>query len=113
MTAAADAQAVEATDSVVVVVAPATTDKVVDLQPGAASAIRLLVIKASTYGPDLTYKVSDGTTDSGSITLDAPQIFSGGNASLFGRDPHQLKFSNASTVNEATVQVLVARDATP
>lgn len=112
LTAAAGEQTVEATDSIEVTLPPGTTDKVVEIQPGAATRIKLLVIKSSAYGQDLTYKVGNGTTDSASITIDAPQVFSGGSITLFGVDPLQLKLSNASAA-DATVLILVARDATP
>lgn len=111
LTAAADKQDVEATDSLEIVVAAGAADKVVDLQPGTADDLRLLVIRSSSYGGDLTYKVSDGATSSDVIALDAPQVFSGGNAGLFGRDPLKLEFSNSGD-EDVTVQILVARDAT-
>lgn len=113
LTAAAAKQSVEATDSIEVTLAPGTTDKVVEIQPGAASAVQLLIIKSSIYGSDLTYKMSDGTTDSGSVTIDAPQVLSAGSVALLGVDPRRLKLSNGSTTTEATVLIFVARDATP
>ena len=113
LTAASETQAVEGTSSMEVVLAVGTTDKVVELQPSKAKAIQLLIIKANVYGSHLTYKVSDGTTDSNPVTVDAPQVFTGGNVILFGVDPYKLKFSNASTTDETTVQIFVARDVTP
>jgi hypothetical protein len=110
LTAAAGKQAVEATDSIEVTLA-ADTDQVVEIQPGGASAIQLLVIKSSVYGDALTYTVSDGTNDSESVKIDAPQVFSRGSVSLFGVDPHQLKLSN-DMETAATILILVARDAT-
>lgn len=112
LTAAVAKQSVEATDSIEVTLAAATTDRVVQIQPGKAATIRLLVIKSSTYGSDLTYKVSDGASDSNAVPIDAPQVFSGGSVALFGVDPHQLKLSNASD-KEVTALIFVARDATP
>ena len=106
----ADPQEVEATDSIEVAVPKNASNLEVNLQPGAASQIQLLVIKSSRYGQDLTYTVGDGTHASKSINLDAPQLFSGGSASLFGFDPQKLKLSN--TGEDATVSVLVARKAT-
>ncbi len=113
MSVTADAKSPEAIDKVEVVVDPGDTDKVLEIQPGSAAAIQLLVIKSNVYGADLTYKVSDGTNESATVTLDAPQVFSGGNVTLFGEDPQQIKFSNAATGQEVKVQVFVARDATP
>jgi hypothetical protein len=116
LTATGDSRAVEAIDTIEVVLErkkDAVKQVVVDLQPGAATAIHLLAIKSSLYGPDITYKAANDTSDSKPVTLDAPQLFSSGNLALFDLDPHQLKFSNASTDKDATVQILVARDATP
>ena len=105
--------AVEATDRIQVPIAPGDTDKVVDIQPGAAAALHALLVTSSSYGAHLSFKVSDGTTDSSAVTLDSPQIFSGGSAGLFGVAPRKLKFSNSSTDKAADVDILVARDATP
>ena len=114
LTTAAGPTPVEAIDTVEVLLAPGDSEKVVDLQPGGAAAIRLLVIKSSLYGEDIVYKAGDGTTDSDvELTLDGPQIFTAGSVALFGLDPRQLKFSNASADKKATVMILVARDATP
>jgi len=105
--------AVEATDRIEVAIAPGDSDKVVDIQPGAVAAIHVLLITSSSFGAHLSFKVSDGTTDSPAVTLDSPQIFSGGSVALFGVAPRRLKFSNTSVDKPATVDVLVARDATP
>ncbi len=113
ISASAASQPIEATDRVEVVIAPGDTDRVVDLQPGAATAIRLLMIKSSRYGDDLAYTVSDGTDDSDPITLDGPQIFTAGSAALFGVAPRQLKFTNTNADHAAAVEIFVARDATP
>ena len=74
----------------------------------------MLAIKSSSYGAHLSFKASDGTTDSTmAVTLDSPQVFSGGSMALFGVAPQQLKFTNTSTDKPANVQIIVARDATP
>ena len=104
---------VEATDRLQVVIDAGDSDKVVDIQPGGAAAIRVLMIKASRYGSDLSYKASDGSSDAAAVALDGPQVFTGSSAALFGLAPNQLKFSNASPDEPATVVVFVARDATP
>jgi hypothetical protein len=104
---------VEATDRIEVSIQPGDTDKVIDLQPGENSAMHLLVIKSSSYGAHLSFKVGDGTTDSPSLTLDSPQIFSGGGIALFGVAPRQIKFTNTGSDKPAVVEVLAARDATP
>jgi hypothetical protein len=111
--------AIEAYDRIDVTVAPGDADKAVEIQPGAAGRMRLLVIKSSLYDANITYTVSDGTTDSDAVTLDAPQTFMGSGAvGLFGIDPPSiLKFSNDFTgpdpTKEARIEILVGRDATP
>jgi len=113
MAVTADAQSAEAIDTVEVVLSPGDTNKVLDIQPGGAPAIHLLVIKSSFYGPELSYKASDGSSDSLKVTLDAPQVFSGGSLALFDLAPRKLKFTNTSPDKKATVLIFVARDATP
>ncbi len=113
VTAGTAAMPVEATDRLEILIEAGDSDKVVDIQPGGAAAIQVLMIKSTRYGSDLSYKASDGGTDTAAITLDAPQGFTGASASLFGVAPNQLKFSNTSTDQPATVEVFVARDATP
>jgi hypothetical protein len=113
MVAAADARPSEAIDTVQVVVSPGDADKVLDIQPGGASAVHLLVIKSSLYGNELSYKASDGTSDAPAVVLDAPHVFSTGSVTLYGFAPRQLKFTNTSTDKTAAVQIFVARDATP
>jgi hypothetical protein len=104
---------VEAIDRVEAVIAPGDSDKVLEIQPGASASVRLLLITSSRYGSDLSFKVSDGATDSDPVTLDSPQVFSGSAVTLFGVAPQQLKFSNTSADQPATVAIQVARDATP
>ncbi len=104
---------VEAVDHVEASIAPGDKAKVVEIQPGALSQVSVLLIKSSSYGPHLTFKVSDGTTDSAPIVLDGPQLFSGGGIALFGLAPHQLKFTNTSADKPAALEIHVVRDATP
>lgn len=106
--------AAEAIDRIEVSIAAGDVDKEVSLQPGPANGIHLLLIKSSQYGSgtDITFKVSDGTTDGAAIELTGPQFYSGGAAVLFGLAPQSLKFSNAS-VHPAQIEVFIARDATP
>lgn len=104
---------IEATDRIEVSIQPGDTDKLVDLQPGGSSAVHLLLIKSSSYGAHLSVTVGDGTTDAAPLTLDSPQIFSGGGVALFGVAPRQMKFTNTSSDKPASVEILVARDATP
>ena len=113
ITASMAAQPVEATDRIEVTMSPGDTDKVVDIQPSAANAIHLLMIKCDRYGTAFSFKASDGGADSTAVTLDGPQVFTGGTVALFGRAPRQLKFTNNSPDQTATVEIFVARDATP
>jgi hypothetical protein len=106
--------AAEAYDKIDVAIAPGDDDKVVNIQPGAAAQLRLLVIKSSLYATEVTYMASDGSDDSDPVTLDGPQLFIGpGAIALFGVDPKVLKFSNTHASQAAQVEILVGRDATP
>jgi hypothetical protein len=118
LTAATAAIPVEATDRIFVTVNPGDKDKVVEIQPGTASAIQLLVVKSSRYGQDLSFKVSDGKKDSSAlavVVMDAPQVFTGGSVALFGLAPQLilLTISASASGEPADVEIFVARDATP
>lgn len=106
--------AAEATDRIEVSIAAGDVDKEVNLQPGPVSGIYLLLIKSSQYGDgtEITYKVSDGTTDGAAIELAGPQFYSGGAGVHLGLDPLSLKFSNTSA-HPANIEIFIARDATP
>jgi hypothetical protein len=101
---------IEAVDRIDVTIDAGDTDKMVQIQPAAAGAVHLLVVTSDLYGPKLSFKASDGTTDSANVVLDAPQLYAGGASALFGTDPQQLKLTNAGT-DPAHVTVFVARDA--
>jgi hypothetical protein len=113
LSAVAESRSAEAIDTIEVTLAPGDAGKTVDIQPGGAKAIHLLVIKSSFYGPDLRYVASDGEKDSAALVLDEPHVFSGGSLALLGLDPFKLKFTNNSPDKQASVTVFVARDATP
>ncbi len=104
---------VEATDQVSVTIEPGDTNRVVEIQPGSAVAIRLLVIKSSRYGQGLTFRASDGATDSDPVVIDAPQIFTGGGVALFGVAPRRLLLTLPAGGQPADLEIFVARDATP
>jgi hypothetical protein len=101
---------IEAVDRIDVTIDAGDTDKVVQIQPGAAGAVHLLVVTSDVYGPTLSFKASDGTTDSAKVVLDAPQLYAGGASALFATDPRQLKLTNAGP-DPAHMTVFVARDA--
>lgn len=104
----------EAMDRIDVSIASGEVDKTVDLQPGPASGIHVLLIKSNQYGDgtEITFKVSDGATDGPALTLTGPQFYAGGAVMLLGLDPQSLKFSNASA-DPAEIEIFIARDATP
>lgn len=109
-------KSVEAYDKIEVIINPDSTEKSVDIQPSSANQVNLLFIKSNLYGPNITYKASDGTNDSESIILDDPQIFlSSGAISLLTVAPKILKFKNNHTEQDkkAFIEILVGRDATP
>jgi hypothetical protein len=110
-------QTVDAYDMVEVILDPGTTDRVVELQPGAAARINLFAIQSSLYGPEISFKTSDGGSDSGAIALLGPQVYGNGVAALFSVVPRSIKLSNshpaADLTKRARVQILIGRDATP
>lgn len=111
--ASAVVETAEATDRIEVDIVAGDEDKEVDIQPGAAAAIQLLVIMSNRYGAELGFKASDGGSDSPEVILDGPQIFTGGSVGLFGLTPLKLKLTNRSRDQDAHVEIFVARDATP
>lgn len=102
---------VEAYDKVRVTLDDGTADERVDLQPGGADEVLLLVVKASSYDPPVTYKPVETTEDS--VSLDAPLVLIGRAAvGLLGSAPRQFRWSN-DTGAEVDIEILVGRDATP
>jgi hypothetical protein len=102
--------AIDAYDKISVTVPDATTDLEVEIQPGGAGSIKLLVVKSSVYGEDLKYTINADTTDH---VLDEPHVLIGtGSVGLYGAEPTKLVFDNALG-EEAKLQILVGRDATP
>jgi len=101
---------VEAVDRIDVKIDAGDTDRVVQIQPAAAGNVHLLLVSSDVYGDKLSFKASDGATDSAKVVLDAPQLYAGGATALFATDPVELKLTNAGTV-PANVTVFVARDA--
>jgi hypothetical protein len=82
----------------------------VDIQPGGSGSIQLLVVASSVYGADLKYTINADTTDH---VLDQPHVLVGtGSVGLFGEEPEKLIFDNKSG-QDAQIQILVGRDATP
>jgi hypothetical protein len=108
----ADPVDVEAVDRIEVEVAAGAADQVVEMQPGAAAQVSLLHVRASEYSDNLTFKVSDDAGDTAAVHLTEPQLYTAGAIALFARAPKSLKVSNAG-VAPVTLEILVARDATP
>src|SRR5215211_1877760 len=99
-----------ASDKISVTVPDATSDLEVEIQPGGAGSIKLLVVKSSVYGEDLKYTINADATDH---VLDEPHVLIGtGSVGLYGAEPTKLVFDNALG-EEAKLQILVGRDATP
>ncbi|AGK51780.1 MULTISPECIES: hypothetical protein [Burkholderia] len=105
-----DGLSVEGVDTIDVTIDAGDADKVVQIQPGAAGHVHVLAVKSDLYNSKLSFKASDGATDSAKVVLDAPQLYAGGATALFGIDPKQLKLSNAGAA-AAHVTIFVARDA--
>lgn len=89
----------------------------IEIQPAAAAAVSLLLVKSSLYGAEITYKVSDGAADSPEVAFDAPLLLLGGSVALCGVAPKRLKIKNTfpagDTTKKALIEILVGRDATP
>lgn len=101
--------AVDAYDKISVDVADQANVEV-EIQPGGAGSIQLLVVTSSVYGADIKYTVNADTTDR---VLDQPHVLVGtGSVGLFGEEPEKLVFDN-TTGQDARIQILVGRDATP
>jgi hypothetical protein len=111
--------AVEAVDSIKVTVHgtdhidEADSDLQVDVCPGGAD-VRFFAIVADRYGDatnTLSFKVN--TTDATAITLDEPFIIAGaGLVGILGPAPESLFFTS-TLAEDASVHILVGRDATP
>ena len=107
LVAAGAALDVEAYDKITVGIDDNTT-KQVDLAPGAPGAIRLVVINPVKASDKLTYSANGKD-----IALDAPHVLIGAGAvTLLGAAATSLALTN-KTGAVATVEILVARDATP
>ena len=103
----------EATDSIDVSIASADPELTVEIQPSALGKVHVILIESSLYSEDLTFKFSDGTTDSADLTIDSPQFHTNGSLALLGSiNPTQMKISLGGTGLEANISVFVARNAT-
>src|SRR4051812_47086983 len=67
----------EGYDHVNVAVEADNKEKAVEVQPGPASRVALLLMSSSHYGTELTFKFSDGKKDSAGFKLTEAQVFTG------------------------------------
>ncbi|MBX3607166.1 MAG: hypothetical protein KF788_17945 [Piscinibacter sp.] len=112
---------VEAYDVIEVTIpANTTTARRIQLQPASAANVNLLLIQSDLYGPEISYRASNGTADSDPVALLGPQLFGRGVLSLFGNDVLSLLVVNTHPApapgaagRDAHLQILVGRDATP
>ena len=101
---------VDAYDKISVTVPYGSSDLEVEIAPGAAGTVKLLLVTSSAYGEDLTYKVN---ADAADHALDEPHVLTGAGAvALLDAAAAKLTFANALG-SDADVQILIGRDATP
>jgi hypothetical protein len=106
---------IEAFDKVDVSLAGGAT-VTVDLQPGKADHIALLLIKSSKYDKKLTLKLKGAAADSPELTLEEPQVFVNDAAMLFTVDPAKVELKSAlgaDPANKVDIEIFVARRAQP
>jgi hypothetical protein len=99
-----------------VVVDADNKERAVEVQPGPADRIALLLVSSSHYGAGLTFVAGDGIDakkDSKPLILAQPLVFAGGTVALLHATPNVLKFTNNLNNQPATIDVYVFRDATP
>jgi hypothetical protein len=101
---------VHAVDSLSITVDKGTTsDKSIEVQPGDIADVKLLYIKSSLH-EGVSYKLSDGSTDSASVDLDTDHILNSSEiVELLNVNPKFIKFQNSDNENNADIEILVAR----
>jgi len=87
----------------------------IPVQPEGAANVKLLMLTASSYSDNLTYKAtqedgSDLATPATEYKLDQPQTFVGDAVKAVDDAPKNLTFSNATT-EAITVTIVVGRTA--
>lgn len=110
-----DTLEIEAYDKIAVTVEPDDSYHEIQLQPGAPSQIRLLLITANNYSPDLLYGINGAPADdAAAVRLDGLQLFMGtGAVGLLGGDPPRSIHVKNQTGESVDLEILVGRDATP
>jgi hypothetical protein len=112
----ANAMQVDAYDRIEVKIpdsTPAPTATTVDVQPGAAGKVKLLLIRSTKYGNNLKYKVHDNTTPE-RVLNDALFLVGAGSLDML-EDPtaplDKLLITN-TTGQDAVLEIIVGRTAT-
>jgi hypothetical protein len=101
---------VDAYDKLSVTVPTGASDLEVDIAPGGAGSVQLLLLTASAYDEALTYRVNADATEH---ALDQPHVLTGAGAvALLDAAASKLTFSSGLD-SDADVQILIGRDATP
>jgi hypothetical protein len=79
----------------------------IEVQPSASAAdVELLVIRASSYDPPVTYSADEGANE---FELDGPLVLIGtGAVGLLAKPPQKLRFGNVDT-DPVSVEILVGR----
>ncbi|MHC4203026.1 MAG: hypothetical protein ACYSTT_00125 [Planctomycetota bacterium] len=104
---------VEAYGNIEVTVTDGTDGEDVLILPDGTDQVKFLLIRSNRYGADLSYSVNAAEADSTKrIRLDSPQLLMGeGAVNILGDPPHTLFFYN-NLGQDATIQILVGRQAT-
>lgn len=104
---------VEAYDLIGVSVADGAAGEDVQVQPGGAGQVQVLIIKSNKYSTDLSYSVNAAEADPDKrIKLDGLQVFIGKEmVGLLDSAPQTLFFYN-SMGETVHIQILVGRNAT-
>ena len=104
---------VDAYDRIAVTVptSAAAAEVEVDIQPGGAGRVRLLLVRSSTYGDNLRYKVHD-TGNPDRALNDALFLVGAGALELLEAPLDKLLVIN-TLGRPATLEILVGRQATP
>ncbi len=101
---------VEAYDRIAITLEAGAAGVDVELQPGGAGQVVLLMVKASEYDPAITYSADGGGT---AFALDAPLILIGAGAiDLLGGPPNTFQWDNG-TVAAVHIDIFIGRKATP
>jgi hypothetical protein len=103
---------VDAYDKIQITVDAQDTDKVVEVQPGAAGRVQFLLISSNQFGDDLTYKVNN---TGNAIQLNAQHLLVGeGAVGLLGASsPNTVSFTNKLTPpQDVNIEILVGRNVT-